>query len=83
VSADKTELRGLVPTHLAQALDAIAMARGMDRNTYVTTVLEKEVKQVAHETSVISRVMRGNPYLMDADGGSTEPRSRFHAGGLS
>lgn len=69
---DKTELRGLAPTHLAQALDAIAMARGMDRNTYVVAVLEAEVKRVAHEASVIARVMRGNPYLSDSTGGFAE-----------
>lgn len=62
---DKTELRGLAPAHLAQALDAIAMARGMDRNTFVIQVLEAEVKRIAHEASLISRVMRGNPYLTE------------------
>ena len=62
---DKTELRGLCPAHLAQALDAIAMARGVDRNTYVVAVLENEVKKVAHEASLITRVMRGNPYLTE------------------
>ncbi len=67
-STDKTELRGLAPSHLAQALDAIAMARGMDRNTYVVQILENEVKRVAHETSLLNRVLRGNPYLLDADG---------------
>lgn len=29
---DKVELRGMCPTDLAQALDAIAMAKGLDRN---------------------------------------------------
>lgn len=62
---DKTELRGLCPAHLAQALDAIAMARGMDRNTYVVAVLEAEVKRVAHEASLLSRMLRGNPYLTE------------------
>lgn len=62
---DKTELRGLCPAHLAQALDAIAMARGMDRNTYVVAVLEAEVKRVAHEASLLARMLRGNPYLTE------------------
>lgn len=62
---DKTELRGLCPAHLAQALDAIAMARGMDRNTYVVAVLEAEVKKVAHEASLLARMLRGNPYLTE------------------
>ena len=39
----------MAPTHLAQALDAIAMSKGMDRNTYVVQILEAEVKRVAHE----------------------------------
>ena len=71
-TCDKTELRGLAPTHLAQALDAIAMARGMDRNTYVVQVLEAEVKRVVHEASLIHRVMRGNTYLAESDGGRAE-----------
>ena len=62
---DKVELRGLCPAHLAQALDAIAMARGMDRNTYVVAVLEAEVKKVAHEASLLARMLRGNPYLTE------------------
>lgn len=71
-TSDTTELRGLVSTDLAQALDAIAMARGMNRHAYVMQVLEAEVRRVAHEVSVIARVMRGNPFLGDADGGRTE-----------
>jgi len=65
MAADKSELRQLAPTHLLQALDAIAMARGMDRNTYVVAVLEAEVKKVAHEASLLSRMLRGNPYLTE------------------
>lgn len=41
--AEKTELRGLAPSDLVKALDAIAMAKGMDRNTYIVGVLEKHV----------------------------------------
>ena len=32
MATDKVELRGMCPTDLAQALDAIAMAKGLDRN---------------------------------------------------
>ena len=42
---DKIELRGLCPIELAQALDAIAMAKGMDRNAYVVHVLSLEVRR--------------------------------------
>lgn len=72
MAIDKTELRGLVSADLAQALDAIAMSRGMDRHAYVVQILEADVKRVAHEVSVITRVLRGNPYLVDANGGRTE-----------
>lgn len=72
LAIDKTELRGLVSADLAQALDAIAMSRGMDRHAYVVQILEADVKRVAHEVSVITRVLRGNPYLVDANGGRTE-----------
>ena len=72
MAADKTELRGLVSSELAVALDAIAMAKGMDRHTYVVQVLEAEARKVAHEASVIARVLRGNPYLTDAHGVHTE-----------
>lgn len=69
---DKTELRGLVSQELAAALDAIAMAKGMDRHAYVVQVLEAEVKKVTHEVSVIARVLRGNPYLSEPCGGNAE-----------
>lgn len=72
MAIDKTELRGLVSADLAQALDAIAMSRGMDRHAYVVQVLEADVKRVVHEASVITRVLRGNTYLMDLNGGKSE-----------
>jgi hypothetical protein len=78
MSADKTELRGLVPTDLAAALDAIAMSKGMNRNDYVNQVLDAEVKKVCHASSVIHRVLRGNPYLTECEGVPREPVSRFH-----
>lgn len=79
MATDKTELRGLVPTELAAALDAIAHARGMDRNEYVKQVLDAEVKRVVHEASLLHRMLRGNAYLAESDGTGAEPRSRFHA----
>lgn len=73
---DKTELRGLCPTvilttalfsstDLAQALDAIAMSEGMDRNTYIIKVLDAEVKRVTHKQMMLSRTLKGNPYLTE------------------
>lgn len=72
MAADKTELRGMVSSDLAVALDAIAMARGMDRHSYVVHVLESEVKKVAHEAMLLSRMLRGNPYMAEPCGKNTE-----------
>ena len=72
MSSDKVELRGLAPVDLAQALDALAHADGMDRNTYVVAVLHKHVKLEAHKTMVRHRMLKGNPYLERTDGGSAE-----------
>ena len=71
-SRDKTELRGVCPRDLAQALDAIALARGVDRNTFVVSVLEAEVKRIAREALVLHRTMRGNQYLNEAQDGGEE-----------
>lgn len=68
----KTELRGDVPTDLAQALDAIALSRDMTRHAFVMEVLEREVLRVAHEQRVLARTTRGNPYFADPTGGVAE-----------
>ena len=68
MASDKSELRQLAPTHLLQALDAIAMAKGMERHAYIESVLSAEAKRVAHEASVISRCLQGNPLLPDDSG---------------
>ena len=62
---DKTELRGLCPSELAQALDAIAMSEGMDRNTYVVKVLHEKVVEVTHKQMMLARTLKGNPYLSE------------------
>jgi hypothetical protein len=72
MATDKTELRGLVAADLATALDAIALAKGLDRHSYVVSVLEENVKNVLHEASLIARVLRGNPLMPDADGSGRE-----------
>ena len=72
MSSDKVELRGLAPVDLAQALDALAHADGMDRNTYVVAVLHKHVKLEAHKTMVRHRMLQGNPYLSDSSVGGAE-----------
>lgn len=70
MATDKSELRQLAPTHLLQALDAIAMARGMERHVYIEAVLTAEAKKVAHEAMVLSRCLQGNPLLGSDHGGS-------------
>ena len=68
MAADKSELRQLAPNHLLQALDAIAMAKGMERHTYIEAVLKAEVVRVGHEAMVIARCLQGNPLVSDANG---------------
>ena len=63
---DKAELRGLVPVHLLQALDAIAIARGIDRTELVVRMLTADVKQVAHEATLFVRMTRGNPLVSES-----------------
>lgn len=68
MAAEKSELRQLAPTHLLQALDAIAMARGMERHAYIEAVLTAEAKKVAHEAMVLSRCLQGNPLVSESSG---------------
>ena len=72
MASDEVELRGLCPADLAQALDALAHADGVDRNHYVNSVLEKHVRQEAHKTMVRHRMLRGNAYMTEAAGGASE-----------
>lgn len=72
MAADKTELRQLIPPPLCAALDGLAMADGMERHKYVELVLEAEVRRRAHAASVVSRVLRGNPYSPDTAGGAQQ-----------
>ena len=68
MAADKSELRQLAPNHLLQALDAIAMAKGMDRNSYVIHVLSFEVRRYIDDASLALRVLQGNPLVAERDG---------------
>ena len=70
MAADKSELRQLAPSHLLQALDAIAMAKGMERHAYIEAVLTAEVVKVGHEAMVVARCLQGNPLLGSDHGGS-------------
>jgi len=72
MAADKTELRGLCPVALVQALDAFAHAEGMDRNEYVVKVLDEHARKEGHRTTMRLRMLRGNPYLAEQSGSGTE-----------
>jgi hypothetical protein len=67
MSADKVELRGLAPAALAQALDALGLADGQDRNSYIVKILDAHVRAEVHKLTVRQRMLRGNPYLSEAD----------------
>lgn len=71
-SSEKVELRGLAPAELAQALDALAMADGKDRNAYVVDVLHSHVREELRKTSLRFRMLRGNPLFSEAEGGRSE-----------
>lgn len=63
---ERVELRGLVRRELVEAVDAMAMAKGMDRIGLVSEVLEEYVCVRLHEMSVVHRALRGNPLLEEA-----------------
>lgn len=65
MASDKTEVRGLWPTPLAQALDAIAHTKGMDRNALNIKVMTRYVNDVAHEAKLLQRMAHGNPLLSE------------------
>jgi len=71
MSGETKELRGLAPADLVRALDAIALAKGMDRNAYVNQVLELHVKSYLDELTVVTSMLRGNPLLTDSARSST------------
>lgn len=60
------ELRGLAPADLVRALDAIALAKGQDRNQYVVEVLSAHVKAYLAELTVVQAMLKGNTLLPDA-----------------
>ena len=66
------ELRGNCPKPLLAALDALAMARNMDRTAYVNQLLEAHVADEVHKASVLVRTLRGNPFLPEEFGGTAE-----------
>lgn len=72
ITSTAMELRGQCPSHIVAALDALAMARGLDRNAYVNSVLSAHVQEEVDRASVLVRTLRGNPLLSDGTGGASE-----------
>jgi hypothetical protein len=66
MTKETVELRGLVSADLAKALDAIALAKGINRHAYVVSVLEAEVDAYLQQVRVVSRALKGNPLLTDS-----------------
>lgn len=70
--SDSVELRGMVSRDLIEVLDAIAIARKKARIDVVVEVLQAFADERIHEATLIQRVTRGNPRLMDQSGGASE-----------
>lgn len=64
------ELRGDVPRQTIDVLDAVSMARGYPScMALVNEILGKWADGVLHETSLVQRVLSGNPLPADTRGG--------------
>jgi hypothetical protein len=63
----KTEMRGLAPVELVQALDALALSMDMNRNEYINVVLERHVRWELHKHSVTANMLRDNPLMAEPD----------------
>jgi hypothetical protein len=66
------ELRGMCPKDVIDILDAVSLARDIQRTELVNEVLREYAARMAHLAMVVSRVTRGNPVLADANGGQPE-----------
>ena len=67
-SIDKVELRGQVDNAVIVVLDACSIARGIDRISLVEKVLSDWAARKVSEASVLQRIARGNPAVMDLAG---------------
>ena len=67
-SIDKVELRVQVDKAVMDVLDACSIARGIDRISLVEKVLSDWAARKVSEASVLQRIARGNPAVMDLAG---------------
>ena len=66
------ELRGDSPEEVVSVIDAISLARRMNRMQLVNEILSEWVRQKLHETTLVQRVMRSNPAQAEATPGASE-----------
>ena len=67
-SIDTVELRGQVDKAVMDVLDACSIARGIDRISLDEKVLSDWAARKVSEASVLQRIARGNPAVMDLAG---------------
>ena len=65
---EKVELRGQVDKAVMDVLDACSIARGIDRISLVEKVLFDWAARKVSEASVLQRIARGNPAVMELAG---------------
>ncbi len=66
---ERTEVRFMLPTPLAQALDALAHADdGKGRPELIERVLREFAEKEIHKSIIRVRMLRGNPMLTELDG---------------
>lgn len=63
------ELRQQLAKEIVDTLDAVSMAREMERYELVEEILGKWAAEKRHESMLVARVMRGNGDGADTDGG--------------
>lgn len=63
---EQLELRGLYPRDLVEALDMIALAKGMTRTDLVGRICSAYVAKKQHEASLVAKTARIHPPPMDS-----------------
>ena len=63
------ELRQQVDKLVIDTLDAVSLARDMERYELVEEILGKWAAEKRHESMLVARVVRGNGDAADTDGG--------------
>ncbi|MCY1166574.1 hypothetical protein D9M73_65160 [compost metagenome] len=70
---EKTEVRFMLPTPLAQALDALAFADdNKGRPELIERVLKEFAEKEIHKSMIRVRMLRGNPMLTERSGEQPE-----------